>query len=256
MEVAEGARWPLGQVPWTRFDPAQVNAALCTAVRQMAFSEQATFSATRRFMDAFGEDTDFSQWLSVWFYEESRHPLVLLRWLALAGEELPPDFVRRGRVSTPFMKSRIGTLVTNVLSELIAAEAYLALARTAPEPLLRALTLRIAADESRHAASFFVFALRAQQASETPALERLDALKVLHFWFDERGSVSHPVNETMERLRSSGETAGWAPATASSKRMLRIAELLTGLRFDTPADVFRHLRVETRQLHRSSAPGP
>src|SRR5262249_21078874 len=201
LRVAESVRWTPGTVPWERFDLARATTELRAVVRVMAYSEQATFSATQRFMQAFSDDPDFSQWISVWFYEETRHPMVLLRWLALAGEVLEGDFVRRGRVSTPFIKSRPGTLVTNVISEMVAAEAYLRLARAAPEPLLAALASRIGADEGRHAASFYAYARRAVEQASDPERERLDALKVLHFWLDEVQSVSHPVNQTMEALQ-------------------------------------------------------
>src|SRR5207249_1875191 len=111
------------------------------------------------------------------------------------------DFVAKGRVSAPFMKSRIGTLVTNVISELFAAEAYLGMSTGAPEPLLAAITQRICADEARHGASFFAYARQALQTSTQPERDRLDVLKVLHFWVNESSAVAHPVSETMEKLR-------------------------------------------------------
>ena len=145
IETAEGVRWDIADLPWSTFDPAKATPALCAIVREMAYSEQATFSATQRFMQAFGDHLDFSQWISVWFYEETRHPMVLIKWLELAGEKPDAQFVTRGRVSAPFMKSRTGTLVTNVISEVFAAEAYLGLAllsarsrRETPEPGLPA----------------------------------------------------------------------------------------------------------------------
>ena len=101
-------------------------------------------------MEMFGSNTDFSQWVSVWFYEETRHPMVLLKWLALAGDTPEADFASKGRVSMPFMKSITGTLVTNVISEMVAAEAYIGFVRVT-EPVLAGLTQRIGADEARHA---------------------------------------------------------------------------------------------------------
>ena len=154
-ETAEAARWKISDLPWAAFDQAKVAPSLKAIAREMAFSEQATFSATQRFMQAFGDNIDFSQWISVWFYEETRHPMVLLKWLALIGETPEAGFATAGRVSAPFMKSRTGTLVTNVISEMFAAEAYLGMATTCPEPLLAAISQRIAADEARHGATFF-----------------------------------------------------------------------------------------------------
>src|SRR5581483_6407019 len=120
LEVSEGVRWKMADLPRERFDPKETSPGLRTLVKQMAFSEQATFSATQRFMQSFGDRGDFSEWIAVWFYEETKHPMVLLEWLELNGERPEQGFVRDGRVSTPFMKSRTGTLVTNVISEVFA----------------------------------------------------------------------------------------------------------------------------------------
>ena len=256
LRVAEAVRWTVGSVPWERFDLARATTELRAVVRVMAYSEQATFSATQRFMQAFSDDPDFSQWISVWFYEETRHPMVLLRWLALAGEMLDEGFVRRGRVSTPFIKSRPGTLVTNVISEMVAAEAYLRLARAAPEPLLAALASRIGADEGRHAASFYAYARRAVEQASDPDRERLDALKVLHFWLDEVQSVSHPVNQTMEALQQLHPNDAALPAFAPPRRRIaRVVGWLIGLPLDSPEDVGPMLTEHTARVHAAAPRG-
>lgn len=254
LSAAERSRWTPATVPWSRFEPAMATEELRSVVRAMAYSEQATFSATQRFMQAFSDDADFSQWISVWFYEETRHPMVLLRWLALAGEEPDATFVRQGRVSTPFMKSRIGTLVTNVISEMVAAEAYLRLARASPEPLLAALASRIGADEGRHAASFFAYARRTLLDSPIPERERLDTLKVLHFWLREIQNVSHPVNETMEQLQILQHPGSvLLPLDPPEGRIARVIGRLTGLPIGSPDDLPGQLVECTRKVHLAAA---
>jgi ferredoxin len=254
IDVAEGVRWKVAELPWTKFDASQAHPTLLAVVREMAFSEQTTFSATQRFMQAFGDDPDLSQWISVWFYEETRHPLVLLRWLELAGQKPGGDFVARGRVSAPFMKSRLGTLITNVISEMFAAEAYRGLATHAPEPLLAALAWRICADEARHGASFFTFARRTLEVSAQPGRDRLDALKVLHFWVNESGAVSHPVNETMTKLSDVRREGGLLPPFVPPlERVAQVVGLLTGLKLETPADLQPLLHEHTARLHAGAA---
>lgn len=250
IEVAEGVRWKITELPWPSFDASKLHPTLLAVAREMAFSEQTTFSATQRFMQAFSDDADFSQWISVWFYEETRHPMVLLRWLERAGEKPDADFVAKGRVSQPFMKSRIGTLVTNVISELFASEAYLGMAEGSPEPLLAAITQRICADEARHGASFFAFARRALRRSTQPERDRLDALKVLHFWVNESSAVAHPVNETMEKLRDVRTQGGILPPYVPPlKRASRLVGLLTGLPLAAPEDLQPLLVEHTAKLH-------
>lgn len=252
LEAAEGIRWKLSDLPWDCFDPAKATPGLKAVVREMAFHEQATFSATQRFMQAFGDDLDFSQWVSIWFYEETRHPLALLRWLQLAQETVDPAFVIRGRVSAPFMRSRMGTLVTNVISELTAAQAYLALAGAAPEPLLGKLSQRIAADEARHAASFFSYARTRFERSTERERDRLDALKVLHFWLNESQSVTHPVNQTMQKLQALEQDSAVRLDWPSLRtRICAVVGLLVELELPRVEDVGPLLARFTSELHRA-----
>lgn len=253
LETAEAGRWRMSEVSWGTFRPELAPPELRAVVREMAFHEQATFSATQRFLQSFGDDLDFTQWMSVWFYEETRHPLVLMRWAELAGETFDASFVARGRVSSPFMRSRMGTLVTNVISEIAAAVAYLNLARVSPEPLLSSLCRRIAADEARHSASFFTYARRRLEAAADPERERLDAIKVLHFWLNENGSVTHPVNRTMERLRGLegiDPAALLEPETVRA-RACRAVALLTGEAIRAPEDAAPVLAGLVARAHAS-----
>lgn len=249
MEVAEAVRWKVEDLPWAGFELPLATDGLRAIVREMAYSEQTTFSATQKFMEAFGDDTDFSQWISVWFYEETRHPLVLLRWLALAGERPGKDFVVQGRASQPFMKSRTGTLVTNIISEMVASHAYLQMVGGAPEPLITAIVERICADEARHGASFFAFARRIIDTARSPDRERLDALKVLHFWFNASKSVNHPVNESMDRLKALLPAVGAPPFVAPYDRIAKIVGVLTGLPIETAADIGPQLTAMTMRIH-------
>jgi ferredoxin len=249
---SEGVRWHLAEVAWDRLAPERAAPSLRALVKEMAFSEHATYSATQRFMQTFAADVQFTQWLSIWFYEETRHPHVLTAWLRRIGA--PPadenDFVIRGRVSTPFMKSKMGTLVTNIISEVTAAAAYQTMARFCGEPVLAEIAGFISADEARHAASFFRFARHRLESAEDPARERLDALKVLHFWLNEMQQVTHPVNQMLERLRS--DTTGSEALSALSfdfgsvkRRVISMVGLLIDAPLRTPEDVFPALKQMT-----------
>jgi rubrerythrin len=148
------------------------------------------------------------------------------------------------------MRSLTGTLVTNVISEITAADAYLALARAAPEPLLSALAQRIASDEARHAASFFRYARRRVARAAQPDRERLDALKVLHFWLSESQSVTHPVNQTMERLRGLEQVSGVrSDAAAVRARICGVVGLLAGVPLRGPDGVHQALHALTARVH-------
>ena len=254
--ISEQVRWRLADVGWGRLAPDRAPPWLRLLVREMAFSEHATYSATQRFMQSFGDDLEFTSWLSVWFYEETRHPHVLVSWLRRLGAA-PADeqeFAARGRISTPFMKSKTGTLVTNVVSEVTAAAAYQTLARTAGEPVLAEIAASISGDEARHGSSFFRFALRRVESASDPGRERLDALKVLHFWLNEMQQVTHPVNQMLERLRNdhSGEAALSSLSFdfgAVRSRVTRMVGLLIDLPLQAPDHVLPALKQMTEEAH-------
>jgi ferredoxin len=251
---SEQVRWHLGAVGWERLEPARAPVALRTLVREMAFSEHATYSATQRFMQTFGDDVDFTQWLSIWFYEETRHPHALMQWLRAVGEPVDDGFVLRGRVSTPFMKSKMGTLVTNIVSEVTAASAYGAMGAGSSESVLAQLGTFIAGDEARHAGSFFRFASRRLRMAADPDRERLDALKVLHFWLNEAEQVSHPINQMLERLKDGGRQGDVLGAvafdlSAVKRRATRLIGLLAGIELGTPEQVLPALTQMTAELH-------
>jgi hypothetical protein len=238
---AERVRWTLEGLPWRDLEASRAAPWLRLLVREMAYSENATYSATQRFLEAFAEDVDLSRWIAVWFYEETRHPYVLLEWLRRAGEEVASDFVAKGRVSTPFMRSNVGTLVTNVVSEVVAAQAYRWLGQRSPEPTLARIALLIAGDEARHAASFFRFARRALEGG-TPR-DRARALEVLEAWLAGARSPTHPVAQMRERLGDAhAEAVDGLTAGATRARILHLVGLLLDLPLRQPEDVAPLLR--------------
>jgi ferredoxin len=241
---AERVRWALDAIPWQDLDPASASTELRSIVREMAFSESATYSATQRFLESFFEDVDFSRWISVWFYEETKHPHVLIEWLRRVGEPVSSDFVLKGRVSTPFMRSIVGTLVTNVISEVTAAQAYRRLATTSPEPVIAHIARLIAGDEARHAASFFRFTRR-QLASESPDVARRSrarGLEVLSAWLGGARPATHPVAQMIERLKDVDVGSLDLSFAAVRTRVIRITGLLLDLPLRNDDDVRLLLR--------------
>jgi hypothetical protein len=239
---AEAVRWRMQDIPWRRLERDAVSDGLRQLVREIAFSEMTTQTATRRFLTDFPDDVDLTQWIAVWFYEETKHPHALLTWLHHLGDRVDGQFVQRGRATAPFMRSRFGTLVTNIISEMVASSGYAALAARAPEPVLRTIARHLAGDEARHAASFYAYARRHLERSAEPAADRRDALKVLYLWFSGSALVSHPVNEFYsrnEQRAAVGETMeqmGFNLATPRD-RIFRLIGTLLDLELDGSVDL-------------------
>jgi hypothetical protein len=233
---AERARWKLGDLPWNRLERDKVTPELVQLVRDIAESEATTFSATQRFLQDFADDVELTNWISVWFYEETKHPHVLLTWLDAVGAGRGDADMRRARVTAPFMKSRMGTLVTNIISEIVASTRYMSFSSQSPEPVLAEIAAKLAADEARHAASFYTFANRRIATARDADAERRDALKVLYLWINESERVHHPVN-----LFATTQASAAAQAALRS-RVIRTIGLLVGAPLCDAADVMRELK--------------
>ena len=205
---AERVRWALDAIPWHEVDLRvlrRTSEPWCARWRSRRTRRIRPRSASSSRSSTI---SDLSQWISVWFYEETRHPHVLIEWLRRVGEPVSSDFVVKGRVSTPFMRSVIGTLTTNVISE-VTAQAYRRLARSAPEPVLARLARLIAGDEARHASSFFRFA-RKHLGSATPDAARRDCargLEVLQAWLPPCATRYDSVAQMMDRLKEAATSA-------------------------------------------------
>jgi hypothetical protein len=83
---AETVRWKMSDIPFEAIETDKAPAALVGLMRELAAAELTTWTATNQFFDAFRDDVDFTQWLTVWLYEETKHPQALMRWLKHFGE--------------------------------------------------------------------------------------------------------------------------------------------------------------------------
>jgi hypothetical protein len=217
---AEQVRWRMEDIPWSSIDRSCVTPAVLEVVRQLALAELTTYTATRRFLQEFSDDIDFTQWMSVWFYEETKHPYALMRWMREVGEKVSGGEMVRGRITAPFMKSRFGMLVTNVISEVHASALYVAIATTTKEPVLKRIATTIAGDEARHATGFLAYARRVLERAKRPEEYQLEALKVLHMWLNQNGSVQHPVNTVGLRTAHEQELLQEFSRAMTDERML------------------------------------
>lgn len=244
---AELVRWKMAEYPWSTIRKSEVSPAWLAVARETLVGELTTFSATERFFTDFGDDVDFTQWLTVWLYEETKHPSAILMWLDAFGEKFDSRFMLQGRQTLPFMPSRIGTLATNIISEMVAATIYITLTRQPGiEPVLGRICQNIGGDEARHAASFYRYAQKYLQRSEQPDQDKLMALKVLYFWTtpELNARVGHPVNmlanryQTMPVLQEAVPQDEMQSAIASTyRRACRVFETLLGLELRDLKDV-------------------
>ena len=246
-DEAEAVRWKMVDYPWSSIARDQVPPCWRAVARETLIGELTTFSATERFFADFGDDVDFTQWLTVWLYEETKHPSAILKWLDAFGEKFDTPFMLQGRQTIPFMPSKMGTLATNIVSEMVAATLYITLAaQPSCEPVLQQICRNIGGDEARHAASFYSYARKRLGRAEDPRAEKIAALKVLYFWTtpELNARVGHPVNLLANRYRTDALIQEAVPREAlehaiatTYRRTCRVFETLLGVELRDPHDV-------------------
>ena len=79
-------------------------------------------------------------------------------------------------------------------------------------------------------------------------------MKVLHFWLNQTGQVSHPINQMLERLKRGG-SPGADGKLAIRRRVTRLVGLLVDVAIPSDDHVLPILTAMTASLHASRRPG-
>ncbi len=157
----ESARWDLSRdIDFEAIEPARLTPRWIDTVREVCALQLASLRASEMFLGGFRADIDFCSFVSVWFYEEMEHHLVLRKYLEHLGEALEETEMPRLRVS-PDEAPAIDALTLRFFGEQRLAQRYAALATTVPERVLGRIFTILAAGEARHAAAYATYLRRA-----------------------------------------------------------------------------------------------
>ena len=86
----ERARWTFDDINWDQFDPSLLTDEQAKTIKMNAITEWAALPATEMFLRDYRHDSDFSAFMSIWFYEEQKHSLVLIEYLRRFKPDLMP----------------------------------------------------------------------------------------------------------------------------------------------------------------------
>ncbi len=87
----EAVRWNMDtDIPWDTFDSQLLTEEQAQTIKMNAITEWAALPATEMFLRDNREDSDFSAFMSVWFFEEQKHSLVLMEYLRRFRPDLVP----------------------------------------------------------------------------------------------------------------------------------------------------------------------
>jgi rubrerythrin len=157
-------RWTLEDIPWDRFDKTKVNPDMLKVAKAAALVEYNARDYGDYLSNVFHDDADFRAASENWVDEEIQHGLALGKWASLADPSFDFDravarFRKQYRIDVDAQSStrgsRAGELIARCMVETGTSSYYTALADATDEPVLKAICLRIAADELRHYKLFY-----------------------------------------------------------------------------------------------------
>src|SRR6476660_1205662 len=87
----EAVRWNMDKdVPWDAFEVGKLNDEQALTIKMNAITEWSALPATEMFLRDNRHDSDFCAFMSIWFYEEQKHALVLMEYLRRFRPDLLP----------------------------------------------------------------------------------------------------------------------------------------------------------------------
>jgi hypothetical protein len=191
----EASRWELSRdVPWQDFDAALLTPEQAQTVRMNAITEWAALPATEMFLRDNEGDSDFCAFISIWFYEEQKHALVLIEYLSRFCPELVPTEEELHAVRFHFDSApALETLMLHFCGELRLNQWYERASQWHSEPVIKHIYRLIARDEARHGAAYLQYMKRA--LVREPALAKAAYAKIgMLMASSKTGKAMHPTN--------------------------------------------------------------
>ena len=192
----EKSRWNMASdIPWESFDPARLSDEQAITIKMNAITEWSALPATEMFLRDNQDDSDFSAFMSIWFYEEQKHSLVLIDYLKRFRPDLVPTEQELHAVRFPFNPApALETLMLHFCGEIRLTQWYRRAAEWHTEPVIKKIYDTISKDEARHAGAYFRYMKRAIEKVGGEAKLAFAKIGVLMASSGKSGKPLHPTN--------------------------------------------------------------
>ncbi len=192
----EQLRWNMASdVPWDRFDGDKLSDEQALTIRMNAITEWAALPATEMFLRDHQHDSDFSAFMSVWFYEEQKHSLVLMEYLRRFRPGLVPTQEELHAVRFAFDPAPpLETLMLHFCGEIRLNHWYRCAMEWHTEPVIRHIYHLISRDEARHGGAYLQYMKRALNSAGDTARSAFAKVGVLMASSGRSGKPLHPTN--------------------------------------------------------------
>lgn len=162
-KTMEAVRWNMARdIPWGDFDRSKLSDEQASTIKMNAITEWAALPATEMFLRDNRGDSDFCAFMSVWFFEEQKHSLVLIEYLRRFRPDLAPTEEELHNVRFEFDAApELETLMLHFCGEVRLNHWYRRAAEWHTEPVIKAIYKTVAQDEARHAGAYLQYMPRA-----------------------------------------------------------------------------------------------
>jgi len=192
----ERVRWDLERdIRWDAFNPALLSEEQAQTIKMNAITEWAALPATEMFLRDNRHDSDFSAFMSIWFYEEQKHSLVLMEYLRRFRPELLPSEEELHAVRFEFDPApALETLMLHFCGEIRLNHWYRCAAEWHTEPVIRQIYETIAKDEARHGGAYLRYMKKALVTTGDAARSAFAKIGVLMASARRTSQALHPTN--------------------------------------------------------------
>ena len=192
----EAVRWNMdSDIAWASFDASLLSDAQAQTIKMNAITEWAALPATEMFLRDNQDDSDFCAFMSIWFFEEQKHALVLLEYLRRFRPDLAPTEAELHAVRFPFDPAPpMETLMLHFCGEIRLNHWYRCAAAWHTEPVIRQIYDLIARDEARHGGAYLQYMKRALLRGGTGTKASFARTGMLMAAAGRAGKPMHPTN--------------------------------------------------------------
>jgi hypothetical protein len=192
----ESVRWDMDKdIPWSQFDASLLSDEQALTIKMNAITEWAALPATEMFLRDNREDSDFSAFMSIWFFEEQKHSLVLMEYLRRFRPELAPSEEELHEVRFEFEPApALETLMLHFCGEIRLNHWYRRAAQWHTEPVIRQIYTQLSQDEARHGGAYLRYMKRAMGKFGDEARAAFAKVGVLMASARRTAQALHPTN--------------------------------------------------------------
>jgi hypothetical protein len=192
----ESVRWDMARdIPWASFDATRLSEEQARTIKMNAITEWAALPATEMFLRDNRNDSDFSAFMSVWFFEEQKHSLVLMEYLKRFRPDLVPTETELHNVRFEFDPApALETLMLHFCGEIRLNHWYRRASQWHSEPVIKSIYTRLSQDEARHGGAYLKYMKRAINNFGLEAKSAFAKVGVLMASARRTAQALHPTN--------------------------------------------------------------